>query len=128
MSQNTFKELPLSRLRPDSGHILAAFGSTDADLWLLRSIEQYGLLSPILVEAGSHRIVDGHRRYLAAKALELESVLCTVCPKLGRRYEATRFMLNNTTKPWTKAGYAAWRRKQKEDGLDISADFEAFCT
>ena len=49
-------------------------------------------------------IVDGKRRYLAAKALGLATVPCRVLPKLSKEeYEGLRFELNHTFKPLTQA-------------------------
>jgi len=44
---------------------------------LIVSIQTEGILRPLIVTA-EHQIVDGHRRWLAAKFLELETVPCQI--------------------------------------------------
>ena len=104
------QELPLGQLSPHPDHEPHSFDSPE-DEWLLESIEHSGLLMPLIVEEGSLRIVDGHRRYLAAKRLELPSVECSMRPPLSDAdYEHLRWSLHETHKPWTQADDARWRR------------------
>lgn len=61
------------------------FPATWRDEWLVRSVASYGVLNPLLVHAtGDHafHIVDGHRRYLAAKNAGITSLLCFILPFL----------------------------------------------
>ena len=102
-----FKELKLEHIEMHADHTPLAFGHGEGDEQLVESITALGVLIPLVVmqEASDcYRIVDGHRRYLAANQLGHESVLCSVVPKQSPGdYELLRFQLYATTKLWSKA-------------------------
>jgi len=70
--------LPLSVIDPDPNQPRQHIGNLNG---LADSIQEYGVLQPIIVEAlstGRYRILAGERRYAACKNLNLETVPCLV--------------------------------------------------
>ena len=66
------QELPLDRIWGYPHRMPMQFPASWRDEWLVRSVAAYGVLNPLLdrvTGATEFHIVDGHRRYLAAKAL-----------------------------------------------------------
>ena len=83
MSRNdkpTSAELPLSSLHPFPNH---PYKVTDDEAMfaLMDSIDEHGILSPVLVrpEKDGYEIISGHRRCHAAKAVGLKTVPAIVC-------------------------------------------------
>lgn len=66
---------------------------------LKESIEVNGILQPLnVVKAGSrYRIIAGHRRFKAAKELELEKVPAIVLPEMSEAMEQLALIQTNTT-------------------------------
>ena len=122
-NSSTVKNLPLSILQPHWDHQLRWSGFTDDDLRLIESMERFGVLEPIAVEEGTYRIVKGHRRYGAAKAIGLSCVPCVVRPKMNEgEYELLRFMLQETWKPLTKQQVRRACRRLQDHGFDVAED------
>ena len=70
--------LPISAIDPDPNQPRRALGDL-SDLAL--SIQEHGLLNPIIVEAataGRYRILAGERRFSACRSLGRETVICIV--------------------------------------------------
>ena len=77
------QELPLDQIWGYPHRMPMQFPANSRDEWLVRSVAAYGVLNPLLVHATDDQafhIVDGHRRYLAAKTAGITSVLCGVGP------------------------------------------------
>ena len=73
----------------------------EQDNRLKESIERFGLLMPIYVSNFRRMptIIDGHRRYRAAKLLGLESVPCLLYHALSElERHILRYRLNNPPK------------------------------
>ena len=73
-------ELPLSSLHPFPNHPYK-FTDDETMFALMDSIEEHGVLSPVLVhpEKDGYEIISGHRRCHAAKAVGLKTVPAIVC-------------------------------------------------
>jgi ParB/RepB/Spo0J family partition protein len=99
--------LPIEEIHANIDHTPASFGEADIDQWLIESILQLGILSPIAVMRNSpdgYVVIEGHRRYLAACELSLKTVPCFVRPKLSPgEYELLRRTLHMNHKPLTPA-------------------------
>lgn len=80
------------------------FFAVDALQDLKDSIEMHGILQPLLVvpDGDNYRIVAGHRRYAAAKALleegneKLKEVPCIVLPEMSEAMEWAMLIQTNT--------------------------------
>ena len=70
------KEIELYKLKP---HRLneQIYGNEKVDETLLEDIKEKGLLSPIVITK-DYIIISGHRRWLIAKTLKMEKVLCEI--------------------------------------------------
>ena len=114
------KEVPLSALFLQVGHIPHPTLDNAAGEQLLRSVQQLGLLQPLLVskEEGSDRflIIDGARRFLCARELRMKKVWCMVHSKklAPGDYEIIRIQLHASHKPISKKAFAAARAKKKK--------------
>ena len=100
------RELPIEQIHGHIRYLPVQFGKHDQDQVLADSIALFGILSPLVVmeEApGFYRIVDGHRRYYCASKLGIDSITCSVSPRLSTGdYEVLRFQLHSTHKPLRK--------------------------
>lgn len=107
-----YEEIPLSKLHPHPDHLPVGFGDDPLDQALIESLQACGVLHVLMVaerEDGDYLIVDGYRRYLAAKALNLPKVPCVVRARLTKGdYERLRWDLHETVKPWTQADFQRW--------------------
>ena len=74
-NQGTLRELSLDEIMPKEGQPRSVFDD-EALNELKLSIEQHGVLQPILVReaSGKYEIIAGERRYRAAKLAELEKI------------------------------------------------------
>lgn len=70
------KEIEIYKLKP---HRLneQIYGNEKLDEFLLEDIKEKGILSPIVITK-DYIIISGHRRWLIAKSLKMEKVLCEV--------------------------------------------------
>jgi len=76
LSGSPYREIPLSEIEPDRNQPRQEF-DPEAIAELAASIEQYGVLSPILVRlaaSGMYQIIAGERRYRASKILGRETI------------------------------------------------------
>lgn len=106
MYKNLYKyqELPTNQIELDSDQPRKYFG-TDGDKNKLRlSIDKRGILHPIAVnqlEDKRYIIIDGHRRYIVAKEIGLNSIPCIVYSKLKPAdLEISRFEMQNNRRQW----------------------------
>ena len=99
-----FKEIPLGQIQRDPDQPRKDFGTDGDENRLLISIRDIGIQSPITVseiEPDKYLIADGHRRYICAQKLGLETVPCRVYQKLGTGdFETIRFEIQNNRRPW----------------------------
>src|SRR4051812_4289229 len=101
------RETPPDLLRISIGLHTDFDAMSSADAALIASIREFGILCPIIVgpeRGGRHVIVDGCRRFEAARHLGLPAVPCAIgnaSDEYG--YAVQRFILNTTAKPWTQA-------------------------
>ncbi len=102
--ETSYKELPIIELELDGNQPRKEIGTPADREKLTNSIEQIGLEDPIMVtqkEPNRYMIIDGHRRYLSLKALNIEKVWCHVYPNLSDgELEVRRFEKQNNRKGW----------------------------
>ena len=68
------QEVSLDLLKPYEKN--AKIHGEDQIEMLIKSIQQFGFLSPCLVERGTYKLIAGHGRVEAAKRLGMETVPC----------------------------------------------------
>jgi len=99
-----YQELPVRQLQRDPDQPRRDFGTEGDENRLLVSIRQYGIEEPIKVSEinpGQYLIIDGHRRYICAQKLGLETVPCRIYPKLGAgELETRRYEMQNNRRSW----------------------------
>ncbi len=77
-------EIDLDRLTPSPVQVRAPFDpeNREDDAGLVGSVKQDGVIQPLLVvipsQGGTYRVIDGHRRWKAARAAGLTTVPCIV--------------------------------------------------
>jgi len=59
---------------------------------LMRSIEQYGFIMPVIVSKASRRLVDGHSRLMIARELGIKDVPVIWADDLPHKDEASRLI------------------------------------
>ncbi len=98
------RDLPTDVVEYDEDQPREKLNALEAIKSLRASIELHGVQQPITVteyEPGRFKIIDGHRRYLCAKQLELSSVPCLIYPKLEKgQLEIRRYEMQNIRRPW----------------------------
>ena len=75
---------------------------------LVSSIDEVGILVPLVVRElsdGKYQLVDGERRYLAAKQLRLPTVPAHVLSKVDASENLRKFILASLPKPGDPAKY-----------------------
>lgn len=80
MSDNTYKNIPLKNIKPNHEQPRKYF-DPDAMEALTRSIERYGVLSPVTVRKCNneqYELISGERRYRAAYAAGLKEIPCII--------------------------------------------------
>lgn len=106
MSDQTFilKELPLKQLQLDAKQPRKDYGVDGDENRLFVSMRDVGIQQPLVVKAVDkdlYTIIDGHRRYICAQRLGLETVPCRVYTKLGAgELERVRFEVQNNRREW----------------------------
>lgn len=128
-------ELRLDQLQmdPDNPRDLRKQKEDDpARIRLLRSIEKLGIENPLIVCAmkveDRYLIIDGHRRYLCAKHLEMDSVPCRIYPKLNPSELALRrFEAQNNRAEWGPLERAeAFAQIKRSEGFDKDKDLAGY--
>lgn len=99
-----FKELPLDQIEQDPDQPRKDFGVQGADDRLIVSFKEIGIQQPLVVlqvDPNRYKIIDGHRRHIAARELGLKSAPCRVYTKLAKgELERIRFEVQNNRRDW----------------------------
>jgi len=99
-----FKELPLDQIEQDPDQPRKDFGIQSADDRLIVSFKEIGIQQPLVVlqiDQNRYKIIDGHRRHIAARELGLKSAPCRVYKKLAKgELERIRFEVQNNRRDW----------------------------
>src|SRR5690349_11534996 len=102
-----YRETALRDIQTDPRYLSWTQATEQERVSLLESMRRFGLLSPLLVMEmgdGTYQILDGHRRYAAARELGWRTIGCLIYPKMSNTDVVTlRFQLHELTKPWTQA-------------------------
>lgn len=80
MSDNTYKNIPLKNIQPNPAQPRKYFDPDAMDA-LTRSVERYGVLSPVTVRKCNneqYELISGERRYRAAYAAGLKDIPCII--------------------------------------------------
>lgn len=87
IGESSFQEINLQDLHESPHNPRKHFGDTALEELTL-SIEQVGIIDPLVVRpnATGFEIAAGHRRYRAAKALQLKTVPCRVLPLTDQQF------------------------------------------
>lgn len=110
-------ELPLASLHPFPNHPYKV-ADDEAMFALMDSIDEHGVLSPVLVcpEKDGYEIISGHRRCHAARAVGLKSVPAIVC-NLSRDEAAVLLVDSNLHREHLLPSEKAFAYKLKMDAL-----------
>ncbi len=99
-----FKDLPIASLSEDENQPRLKLNVSGDKDRLMLSIQELGIQQPIaVVKIGTDRyqIIDGHRRFLCAKELNMEKVPCRIYRELKPgELERVRFELQNNRRLW----------------------------
>lgn len=111
-------DLPLAQIRPHRKYHRMHFGIDWRDERLVNSIAELGILTPLVVtenQRGSYVVLDGWRRYRAARRAGVDMVPCSVYPKLRELdFLTLRWELNTTRRRITKGEVARWWRENRD--------------
>jgi ParB/RepB/Spo0J family partition protein len=122
-----FQDVPTDEIRHDPDNPRHGVGTEEEDRRLRASIEKFGILDPLLVcpaDGGGYFIIDGVRRYRFALELGLQTLPCTVHPKLKSvDRNILRFQMQATFKPLTKAEREGQERRMRELGVEPPGGF-----
>lgn len=97
-----FEVLPVEELETDPNQPRKRGSDTDLPR-LVASIQKYGVETPLSVVQTDDRIriIDGHRRYAAARQVGLSHVPCRIYASMSRgELESRRFEIQNNRRPW----------------------------
>jgi ParB/RepB/Spo0J family partition protein len=119
-----YKELPLEQIERDIDQPRKDFGVEGEENRLLLSMRQIGIQQPLVVqeaEKDRYIIIDGQRRYMCAKMLDIKILPCRVVTKLPKgELERLRFEIQNNRREW--------RPLEKSDALERIKDAKGFRT
>lgn len=76
--EQSLVDIPLDQIKPDPGQPRKHLGDIDS---LAASIKEYGVFSPIIVQAigaKEYQIIAGERRFTASKVAGIETIPCVV--------------------------------------------------
>ncbi len=103
-SAANFKELPIDQIEQDPDQPRKDFGIQGADDRLIVSFKEIGIQQPLVVlqiEPNRYKIIDGHRRHIAARELGLKTAPCRIYTKLAKgELERIRFEVQNNRREW----------------------------
>jgi hypothetical protein len=112
------QEIPQTSLQTHSGIVRQPFGGPAAERFFMRSIRDYGLMTPLVVHEigdGRYEIVDGYWRYHAARAAGINTLPCMVFENLTpAEYARVRFDLNDVGRRRTKRDISASLKQMKD--------------
>ena len=113
--------IPLTKLHPFPEHPYKVQDNEEMD-WLIESIEQHGILSPILARPiegsdGEYEIISGHRRCHAAEEAYLTAVPTIVC-NLTRDEAAILLVDSNLHREHLLPSEKAFAYKLKADAMN----------
>ena len=110
-------ELPLASLHPFPNHPYKV-ADDEAMFALMDSIDEHGILSPVLVrpEKDGYEIISGHRRCHAARAVGLKTVPAIVCD-LSRSEAAILLVDSNLHREHLLPSEKAFAYKLKMDAI-----------
>ncbi len=99
-----FEMLPITDVHPDGNQPRKVTVKEEEHAQLVASIQTYGIEMPLSVVQNEERkydIIDGHRRYFAAKKVGLSYVPCRVYQKMPEgELESRRYEIQNNRKSW----------------------------
>ena len=100
--QVTFHIVPLHRVVGFVDRMPNSFPATIQDEFLWQAVQRFGVLVPPLVRSlgdGRFRIIDGHRRFLAAKKVGMRSMACAIYEAVAADSDdCLRHLLTETTR------------------------------
>ena len=100
-----FRELPITYIHADPDHPRQHLGAHAGDDLFMTSVKKSGIQQPIMIRqihTNTYRIIDGHRRYFAAKHFGFKILPCCVYGQLTRNeVERIRFELQHQRRTWT---------------------------
>jgi ParB-like chromosome segregation protein Spo0J len=121
MRHHPIRELPIDQVEPDPDSPHLGFGTPEEDGQLRASIEQFGIMGPLIVcQHGQDHyfIIDGVRRHRLARELGLRKLWCTVFPPMASaERELLRFQLEMTYRPLTQEELTKQRRRLRKLGV-----------
>lgn len=103
-SDPAFAEIPIDQIEEDPDQPRENFGMEGENNPLLLSIKSLGVGNAVLVlkaDKDKYLIVDGHRRFRAAKGLGAKKIWCRVYPKLNPGdFALMRYHVQNIRRQW----------------------------
>jgi len=101
---STFKDLPVDQIEQDPDQPRKDLAVQADDTRLQNSLREIGMQQPIVVlqiDDKRYKIIDGHRRHIAAKELGFKTVPCRIFKKLPKgELERLRFEIQNNRREW----------------------------
>lgn len=123
-SAPTFRDLPIDQVEQDPDQPRKDFAVEADNNRLLISIREIGIQQPIVVlQVGESRykIIDGHRRHIAARELGFKTAPCRIFTKLPKgELERLRFEIQNNRREW--------RPLERSDALERIKTLKGFRT
>jgi ParB/RepB/Spo0J family partition protein len=127
----TVREIPVAKIRPEDG--LGRKRDRDGHRELRKSIEQFGVLTPITVrlapdETGDYLLVKGQGRTLACEMLGLETIPAIVVDAdFAEDEKVQQFLVENVARlrmrPVDRALLISRARQQGEETVDVARRF-----
>ena len=125
------QEIPIARIRPEDG--LGRRRDRDGHRELCRSIEQFGVLTPITVRrapdsSGDYLLIKGQGRTLACRVLGLDTIPAVVVDeKTAEREKVQQFLVENVARlrlsPVDRALLIARARRAGEETAEVARRF-----
>jgi len=125
------KQIPVSRIRPEEG--LGRKRDRDGHRELCRSIEQFGVLTPITVRpapdgSGEFLLIKGQGRTMACQILGLKTISAIVVnQQFAEEEKVQQFLVENVARlrmhPVDRALLIAHSRKEGEETAEVAKRF-----
>lgn len=118
-TQIAVEYFPVDQLRPDPGNPRSM---SDADLeTLTRSIREWGVVDPIIVQRGTLRVIGGHQRVIASRRAGVRSVPVILLDITDERARMLNLALNRISGDWDQQLLGRMLQDlSAEDSLDLS--------